>query len=201
MGLNSTRVRYFTFGFLVLGLVITLPAAAHQLRLFATTEGTTIRGTVYFAGGSKAANVPVTAFTAEGLQLDQTITDQQGEFTFTAQQRVDHHLVADTGDGHQAEFTVSAQQLPASLGTLDATIANPEPETPAIPANQIQHDLSELEALLENAIARQIRPLREQLEAYEAKTRWHDVLGGIGYILGLTGIACYLLARRQSPPD
>ncbi|MEE4379798.1 MAG: carboxypeptidase-like regulatory domain-containing protein [Candidatus Competibacteraceae bacterium] len=185
----------------MLGFTVTLPVAAHQLRLFATTEGTIIRGTVYFAGGKKVANVPVTAFNAEGLPLGETITDQQGEFTFTAQQRVNHHFIADTSDGHQAGFIVSAQVLPASLGALDSTTARSDPETTIITTDRIQHDPAELQAVVEKAIARQIGPLRQQLEAYEAKTRWHDVLGGIGYILGLTGIACYLLARRQSPPD
>ena len=35
-------------------------------------------------------------------------------------------------------------------------------------------------------------PLREQLDQYEEKTRLHDVIGGLGYIVGLMGIAFYL---------
>jgi nickel transport protein len=42
--------------------------------------------------------------------------------------------------------------------------------------------------------------LREQLAGYEDTVRWHDMLGGLGHILGITGIACCLIARhnRQS---
>jgi nickel transport protein len=54
--------------------------------------------------------------------------------------------------------------------------------------------------MIERAVARQVGPLREQLAGYEDTVRRHDVLGGLGYILGITGIACYLIARhnRQS---
>jgi nickel transport protein len=47
------------------------------------------------------------------------------------------------------------------------------------------------------ALGRQIRGLREQMEGYEEKTRFRDVLGGIGYIVGVAGIAFYFLGRRQ----
>ena len=54
-----------------------------------------------------------------------------------------------------------------------------------------------IEAIIEAAVARHVGPLRQQIAAYEDKIRWHDVLGGIGYIVGMTGLACYFLARRD----
>jgi nickel transport protein len=47
------------------------------------------------------------------------------------------------------------------------------------------------------ALGRQIRGLREQIEGYEEQVRFRDVLGGIGYIFGVAGIAFYFLGRRQ----
>ena len=55
----------------------------------------------------------------------------------------------------------------------------------------------DLEARIERAIARQIGPLREELANYDDKVRWHDVLGGLGYILGITGLGCWLIERRR----
>ncbi|WP_343867009.1 hypothetical protein [Caenispirillum bisanense] len=55
-----------------------------------------------------------------------------------------------------------------------------------------------LEDTIARAVAREVNPLREQLEAYEEKVRLHDILGGLGWIAGLTGIAFYILARRRS---
>jgi nickel transport protein len=57
-----------------------------------------------------------------------------------------------------------------------------------------------LEAAIERAVARQIRPLREQLIAAEDRIRLQDILGGIGFIMGLTGLALWLTSRRRSGP-
>jgi nickel transport protein len=51
--------------------------------------------------------------------------------------------------------------------------------------------------MIERAVARQVRPLREELMAAQDQARLHDILGGIGYILGLTGIALWWRARRS----
>jgi nickel transport protein len=56
---------------------------------------------------------------------------------------------------------------------------------------------ADLAALIEQSVARQVRPLREQLDSYQETVRWHDVLGGIGYIIGLGGLA-YGFASRSS---
>ena len=51
--------------------------------------------------------------------------------------------------------------------------------------------------LIAETVARQIRPLRRDIERYQHRTRVHDVLGGIGYIFGVMGLAAYFLARRE----
>ena len=73
--------------------------------------------------------------------------------------------------------------------------------TPAAPAASpsVGHprgDRQDLAARLES-IDRQIVQLRKQIDGYEQKTRLHDVLGGLGYILGLTGLAYYFLGKKQ----
>jgi nickel transport protein len=57
-----------------------------------------------------------------------------------------------------------------------------------------------VESAIERAVARQIRPLREQLVAAEDRIRLQDILGGIGYIIGLTGLALWWRSRRRSGP-
>jgi len=48
-----------------------------------------------------------------------------------------------------------------------------------------------------SGIEKKIVELQRQLEAHERQTRLRDILGGIGYILGVAGIAFYLLGRRR----
>jgi nickel transport protein len=182
------------------------PALAHKVKVFATVEGTVLSGYVYYPGGGKAKNVPVRFLDPHGVSLGETTTNDEGEFRFTATVRVDHRIVVDTGEGHRAEFTVPAADLPESLGTPVAAApvapADPRPaaSVPANPEAVATGPTAEaLQELIEKAVARQVRPLREQLDAYEAKIRWHDMLGGIGYILGLAGLSFYLLVRRSPP--
>jgi nickel transport protein len=46
-------------------------------------------------------------------------------------------------------------------------------------------------------IEKQVVKLREELVRYEDRVRLHDVLGGIGCILGLMGLTFYFLGVRR----
>jgi nickel transport protein len=46
------------------------------------------------------------------------------------------------------------------------------------------------------AVARQLRPLLEAYEAAEGRTRFNDIMGGIGMIMGLAGLALWGSTRR-----
>ena len=58
----------------------------------------------------------------------------------------------------------------------------------------------------ENAdLSRQVAALRRELNQLRAELRWQDVIGGIGYILGLMGLTFYFLGvqkrdRSQTSP-
>lgn len=167
-------------------------ALAHKLKVFATAEGRAIEGYVYFPGGGRGRNLQVLFLGPDGARLGETATDADGRFRYEAASAVDHRVVVDSGDGHRGEFLVRA----AELGGTPAARAGAAPATttagdiPAAPAD------AALEQLVDRAVARHVRPLREQIEAYEEKVRLHDVLGGLGWILGLFGLAAWLHARR-----
>jgi len=184
--------------------IFAAPAQAHKLILFANAEGSTIRGKAYFPGGSPAQGLSVTAFGPQGAELARTTTDEQGEFTLDARYRCDHRLVVETPDGHGAEFTLRAAQLPAHLPPRGEAAGSPPPESPKHPP-----PVEPLEAPTSGNAAAELRALRadmaslqEQLTRFENQTRLRDVLGGIGYILGLGGIAFYFLGiRRKKAAD
>lgn len=183
--------------------LLPVAAEAHRLNVFASSDGAVIRGSVYFQGMRAARNAPVRVLDPEGAVLADVVTDEAGTFVFQAARRVDHRIVADLSDGHRAEFVVSAEQLPLSL-------PSPSPQEPERTAGAVPEEAqaglqagvpaAAIEAIVESAVARHVGPLRQQIAAYEDRIRWHDVLGGIGYIVGMTGIACYFLARRRSGP-
>ena len=176
-------------GLLLVLLLLAGPAQAHKLKLFVTTEGPLILGDVYFSGGDKAQGVSGEVRGPDGSLAGKITTGADGSFRFTATSRMDHLITVDGGDGHSATATVAAADLPASLPAGAAAAAAVTPQAPP-PA--------EMDAV-EAAVARQIRPLRQQLDAYEDKLRLHDILGGIGTIFGVFGVLAWIAARRKSP--
>ena len=51
--------------------------------------------------------------------------------------------------------------------------------------------------MIAKAVQRQVRPLRKELTAYREKKNLQDILGGIGYICGIFGLAFFYYARRS----
>jgi nickel transport protein len=172
--------------FLLLGVA---PAFAHKIKLFATAEGMSVAGYAYFSGGTRAQGADIAAHVGE-RQVFNGKTDDQGGFRFTATESADHRLTVDSGDGHIAGFTIKAEEL----GKAAEAAAAPVTETAAETVN----DDGRLAALIEQAVARQIRPLREQLDAYQESARLRDALGGLGFIIGLGGLAYGLDQRRKA---
>jgi nickel transport protein len=195
---------------LICGLIILAapPALAHKLKVFALVDGDHIAGSAYFVGGAKATGAAITVTDPQGTELARLVPDAEGAFRFTPTQQVDHVIIADTGDGHVARWTLPADTLPSGLGTATLT-AGPEPSAaamapretaPAQPTTMTPFSDEALAAAIEQAVARQLRPLREQLEAHDSRVRLQDVLGGIGYIAGLAGLGLWWYgARRQRP--
>ncbi|QVL51346.1 MAG: hypothetical protein KFB96_10740 [Thiocapsa sp.] len=195
---------------LVLLSTLGSPALAHKLQVFAFAEGASIGGSAYFAGGGAASGARIEVLDGEGNTLAELAPDGEGRFIYAAQAPVDHLFRAITGDGHQAEWRVPASELAAGfrsegsivedpaisdrgdVSVIARTAASSTPTTPAVVLDPA------LESAIERAVARQIRPLREQLVAAEDRIRFQDILGGIGYIIGVTGLALWWTSRRRS---
>ena len=185
-----------------LGLLVLAPLAqGHQLRVFAYAEGPVIHGSVYFAGGAPAAAVRVEIRDAQGRPLKRLDADDQGAFQYPAEQPVEHQVMAYSADGHRALWTISAAELapgfpgpPVAPGT---TKTAPQAAPPADPGTAAKVIDPALTAAIETAVARQIRPLREELNAAREHAGMQDVLGGLGYIFGLAGLAAWWRSRRR----
>lgn len=191
-----------------LGLAATLllaaPADAHKIKLFAVVDGEAIAGSVYFTGNVGARGVPIRVYDPEGRLVAETVSDGEGRFRLSVAGAFDHRLVADAGDGHRAEFVVPQSEVGEPRGSaqgdavaLAGGVAAEGSPTPETRDQAVWQARAELERMIEQALSRQITPLREQLAALEERVLWRDVLGGIGYIVGLCGLAAWLLARHR----
>lgn len=196
------------------------PALAHKMYLFARFQAETIRGQVYFRGGTPAEGVTVEAFDPAGQNVGQTRTDEQGEFTLPVRSQGELKLMATTDDGHAAEpFTLKtaepAEESPVVEPGPDEN--QPGPSTSETPQSSPHRsdaapDRERLEAAIEAAVSRQLSPLRKQITELQREVRgqidqfkvqmqdqitFRDYVGGIGYIMGLMGLAFYILGVRR----
>ncbi|MBN9026889.1 MAG: carboxypeptidase regulatory-like domain-containing protein, partial [Rhizobiales bacterium] len=51
---------------------------------------------------------------------------------------------------------------------------------------------------LEIAVARKVAPLAAQIDALQSALRIQDIVGGIGYIVGIFGLVAFLKSRRPA---
>ena len=166
---------------------------AHSIHIFATASGDTITGSAYYPGGSKYRNGTIKIYSPDKQLLGQSKTDENGNFEFKAKFYSDHIFTVTTHDGHKAQHTLSAHELPEDLAKLHLKTL---PSEKANGAADVHNE--ELQKIIIAAVSKEINPLRQQIQNYEHKIRLRDVLGGIGYILGITGIAFYFLGRKKS---
>ncbi len=192
----------------LLALSVSTPAMGHKLRVFASAEGNQITGSAYFAGGAGASGAQIRVLDEQGQTLAELNQDGNGRFSYKAQAAETLVVVAETGDGHRAEWRIPAAELagafPDQVSERTETAAplragaaaQPSPQVAAPALTQGPGEIA-LEAAIERAVARQVRPLREELMAAQDQARLRDMLGGIGYILGITGLALWWRSRRQ----
>lgn len=196
---------------LALLLTTVTPTWGHSLKVWARAEqGAVIRGRVYFPGGGRAAGVAVRVLGPDGRQVAETMSDDAGEFAYIAQVRGDHTFVAQTGDGHRAEFTVSASALPTDLPELQGSAADgtqavrqqteARPDVDMATVEPAATNAAEIERLVDRAVSRQVGELAAQVEAYESRRRVSDIIGGIGYIIGLAGLVLWMKSRSRGKP-
>lgn len=193
---------------------IALPCVvhAHKIKIFATAADNIITGSVYYPGGGKYRNGTVKVYSPDNQLLGQSKTNEKGEFSFKAVLYSDHVFVITTQDGHRSQYTVSADELPSRLPPIKQKRPTDAEKTPgtnnpqSIPIKENLLELAtvppdELKKIITAAVAEQVIPLREQIERYEQKIRLHDILGGLGYIFGIFGLAFYFYSKKKSKTD
>jgi hypothetical protein len=203
------------------------PGEAHEIDVFASVDGRSIIGRAKMMGGAPVTSAPVTAFDPGGDVLAKTVTDDSGEFAFGLEFRCDHRIEVDAGGGHLGLHTVRMAELPTDLlprgphserpPRASAKDKPPQPKSESghssedssahshthSPGNSMAHshaDSSHEPTSQEDrlaAIDRQLQALRQDIDQYQSRLRIQDIVGAVGYILGLMGLAYYLGVRRK----
>ena len=161
--------------------------------------GNQIEGEIGFSNGDMAnAGTQVIVLDAAGNELGRTETDDQGLFVFEATQAIDHIFHADLSSGHVIDLTLPAGELPDALkGASSKTTDIVSGTNGSRPSEANLPSDTELQLLIERAVAKQVKPLRQELAAFKEKASLQDMIGGIGYIIGLCGLGMWWRQRQQ----
>ena len=201
-----------TFALLFVGsffiLLGSVNAMAHRVNVFAYTSGDDIIVEGSFGDKTPAQKSKVSVYNqTTGALILEGETDEKGIFQF-ARPQVDSALkiVLVAGMGHQNYWIMTREDLglpPA--GSTAATTEKTKVE-PAATTNQsgatsdtasANVNMQELTEMVTQVVAREIAPIkRMMLEEKESGPSIVEIFGGIGWLIGLAGVAAYMKNRK-----
>ena len=186
------------FIFLII-IMINILAFAHKVNIFAYVEGEKIYTESYFNDGKKCVDSKIEVFDNRENKLLEGLTDEEGMLSFEipSEDVIDGDLkvVLTASMGHRAEYIISADELGDTVGLVKEGLK--EPVSVVFPEVS-SFDLKEIQLLIEDALDKKLEPiLREIKRSQEHKISPTEIIGGIGYIIGIFGIAAYFLSRKK----
>ena len=190
------------------------PAFAHKVTIFAWVEGDTIFTQSKFSGGRKAHNATVVVYDKNGKQLLEGQTDENGEFSFKIPQMTDLKVALKASMGHLAEWTIPVEELAGNEAPSSTPIkvkpaaAHMSPEPSTIQAQTASAESAtmgltekEIKEIVDASLDKKLKPITHMLaDAMDCGPGLTEIIGGVGYILGLVGVALYFTNRRKNMP-
>lgn len=160
-------------------------AAAHGLEIFVTqTDQSNMFVKVTYDDNAPVAGTEVKIITGSGEYMQTIKTNADGTFSLPVYAH-DVTLEVSTPDGHRITHKVKSTQSDLTQHSHDSDTHTHAPEQPIE-----QTDLAFL--------AQKITQLEEQIHAYQHNVRLHDIIGGIGYIVGVMGLIVFLKRPKSS---
>jgi len=194
---------------ILIGLWISPCAHAHQVSIFAWVQGDTIHTQSKFMGGKRPNQALVEIFDETGVLLLTGRTDAQGQCSFPVPRKSDLKIVLSAGMGHRAVWTLSKQEFQeastrGSIAHEPNTGSSAESDQPeqmmveAVRSPQNEHTNAEIVDLVESTLDKKLAPLMAKIvELDQKRLTLSDILGGLGYIVGLVGLAAYMQYHRK----
>ena len=197
----------FTLVFLFSG-----QALAHKVTVFAWVEGNQVFGECKFSGGKRAKNAEIIVWDSQDNELLRTRTDANGQFSYTIPKKSAMRIELVAGMGHKGEWKIPIEELGDDVGTVTMDEATPVPAPVVVPAGEDSENVApatvpslsdaQFEAMVERAVDKslnkKLKPVMTILADMEEKgPSVNDVMGGIGYIFGLAGVAAYFKSRQK----
>jgi nickel transport protein len=189
-----------TLAISALGIIASLTLAsqvwAHKVNVFAWVEGDMVFVEGYYPGGKKAQNSLVEVYKSTGAKVLEGRTNQRGEFSFKIPAREDLRIVLTAGMGHKNDFTITAGDLGGSEPSSEESVPRNKEKVTAPSSTTV--DIGQLEVMIDQALDRKLEPVIKLIRTTRKQGPGvTEIIGGIGYILGLFGLVMYFKTRNR----
>lgn len=170
---------------------------AHRVSVFAYQEGGKIFVEGFFSDGTPTKHANVEVFDKGGKKLFSGRTNEKGTLSFKAPGTDTLKIVLNASMGHRAEILFHLnKEKPGKTPSAGQASAKP-PKSP-VATRVSSMDENRLRVIVHQEVARAIQPVMRTLAKQEAKRiPFSDIIGGIGWIIGLMGIWMILKARGK----
>lgn len=186
-------------------------AYAHRATIFAWREGNTVHTQSKLSGGKRVKGGEVIVYDSQGTQLLNGRTDDNGMFSFTAPQNTGLKIILKAGMGHQAQWSMPPEKsvaADAESNTPEATKTAPPKQsgdaahkatTPASAGhNNIEISRKDIETIVDKVLEKKLTPVFDKMDqVYNRGPGLTEIIGGIGYIIGLVGVALIITNYRR----
>ena len=193
---------------LALALVVMLQATAlaHRVNVFAFVDGGDI---VVECSYSKSKRVNRGSIEVRDAASDAVVltgeTDENGHFRFPVPEAAKAagtglRIVLRAGEGHQNDWVVEASEFMPEPAPTQESAAPKTAVASAAPTATTPVGLtrSDVEEVVNAALDARLAPIRRALlEQTEQGPGLREIIGGIGWIFGLVGVAAYFRGRPR----
>ncbi len=180
-------------------------AFSHKVYIYAWVEDNTVFTENYMSGKKPVKSGQITAYDLDGNILVEGKTDEKGKFSFKVLKKSGMKIVLEAGTGHRAQWIVPIEEINGKLSPDSNEMENHPSMGEKITGNLNSEFFrnttpDELQMMIEKALDKKLNPVIEQVNKslqQNQDPRMQDIIGGIGYILGLVGVGMYFNYRKQ----
>lgn len=172
-------------------------AYGHKVYLFAWADGETVYTESYFSGNKKVRDSVIKVFDNEGNELLNGRTNEKGEFSFKTPKVIDLRIVLESSMGHGAEYLFKKTEFSSGETIPAEEAADTSEEVEA--QHQLATEQDQLRIEIEAALDVRLKPVIRELAKLreDKKPGVTEIIGGIGYIIGIMGIVAYMKSRKK----
>ncbi len=184
---------------------------AHRVNAFAYVEGDEVVVKCSYSKSKRVRHGSIEVLDAASAKtLLQGTTDEEGLFRFPVPDAArksgsDLRILLRAGEGHQNEWIVEASEfmgetapVPPAPAAEDLSRPVAAKNTGSAGASATSLSRSDVEELVNAALDAKLAPIkRALLDQSQSGPGIREIVGGIGWILGLLGLAAYFKSRPR----